>query len=101
MRPAPGKARHSAGASPELLQLSLTLPGLAPSATQRRCKQLSNLNGSTPIASSWTVLPAGQAPGHLTSGQPPLQSFLKGSPGLVKDVLSSGSGLLIPEKTAV
>lgn len=79
--PAPGKARHSAGASPEQLQLSLTLPGRAPSATQKRCEQLSNCNGGTPVASSWAVLPAGQALGHLTKGWSLLPCFLKGSPG--------------------
>lgn len=101
MSAAPGKARHRAGASSEQLQLSLMLPSLAPSATQKHCKQLSSLSGGTPVASSWAVLPADQALGHLTEGWPPLQSFLKGSPGVVKDVLSSWSGLLIPEKTAV
>lgn len=79
--PAPGKVRHSAGASPEQFQLSLALPGRAPSATQKCCEQLSNRNGGTPVASSWAGLPAGQALGHLTKGWSLLPCFLKGSPG--------------------
>lgn len=76
-----------------------SLPALHKSTANS--SQVSVVAHQSPVASSWAVLPADQALGHLTEGWPPLQSFLKGSPGVVKDVLSSWSGLLIPEKTAV